>query len=85
MLHILFTLLIGLIVGVLARAIMRRIDPLDPAPPGILSAILFGLAGSVLIGVVFHFLGIHARVGILASVVGACLAMWLWHLVRTRL
>ena len=76
----LYTILIGLVVGALAKLIMPGKDP-----GGIIITILLGIGGAM----VAHFLGGLAglyregeRVGFIASVIGAVLLLWLYRRFR---
>ncbi len=77
--HILITLIVGLIVGALAKLVMPGRDP-----GGILITILLGIAGSFIAGVLGHALGwytVGEGPGIIASVVGAVILLAIYRLV----
>jgi uncharacterized membrane protein YeaQ/YmgE (transglycosylase-associated protein family) len=74
---ILWMIIIGLIAGALAKAIMPGRDP-----GGIIVTILLGIAGSVVGG--FLFGGTDGRVGIIGSIVGALILLGLYRLVIGR-
>ena len=69
--HILWTILIGLVVGALAKLVMPGKDP-----GGAIVTILLGIAGSFIAGMLGHALGwyeVGDGPGIIASVIGAVL------------
>jgi uncharacterized membrane protein YeaQ/YmgE (transglycosylase-associated protein family) len=71
--HILWTILIGLVIGALAKLIMPGKDP-----GGIIITILLGIAGSVLAFYVGRAAGWYApneTAGFLASIVGAIILL----------
>jgi uncharacterized membrane protein YeaQ/YmgE (transglycosylase-associated protein family) len=70
-------IIIGLIAGALAKAIMPGRDP-----GGVIVTILLGIAGSVVGG--FLFGGTDGRVGIIGSIVGALILLGLYRLVIGR-
>lgn len=75
--NILGTLLIGLIVGVIAKLLMPGKDP-----GGWVVAIVLGLAGSFLAGFLGRSLGWYSdgeSAGFIFSVVGAMLLLYLWR------
>jgi uncharacterized membrane protein YeaQ/YmgE (transglycosylase-associated protein family) len=74
---IIWMILIGLIAGALAKLIMPGRDP-----GGIIVTILLGIAGSLLGG--FLFGGSDGRVGIIGSIVGALILLFLYRLVVGR-
>jgi uncharacterized membrane protein YeaQ/YmgE (transglycosylase-associated protein family) len=74
---ILWMIIIGLIAGALAKAIMPGRDP-----GGIIITILLGIAGSVVGGYLFG--GADNQVGLIGSVVGALILLGLYRLVIGR-
>jgi uncharacterized membrane protein YeaQ/YmgE (transglycosylase-associated protein family) len=77
--HILITLIIGLIVGALAKLVMPGRDP-----GGIFITILLGVAGSFIAGALGHSLGWYAigeGPGLLASILGAVILLAVYRLV----
>lgn len=85
MLRIIVMLVVGLIAGALARLILPGKDPM-----GLLMTVLLGIAGSFLGGfignLIWHTEGesyFHPG-GILLSVVGAVLLLWIWRMIRAR-
>lgn len=77
--HILITLIVGLIVGALAKLVMPGKDP-----GGILITMLLGVAGAFVAGMLGHSLGWYAvgeGPGIIASVVGSVILLGVYRLV----
>jgi len=74
---IIWMILIGLIAGALAKLIMPGRDP-----GGIIITIVLGIAGSLLGG--FLFGGSDGRVGIIGSVVGALILLFIYRLIAGR-
>ncbi len=77
-------LVIGLIAGALARLIMPGRDPM-----GILATILLGIVGSVIGGLISMAIwsnerGGVPRAGILLSILGAIVVLWIWRMIRSR-
>jgi len=82
MLPILTMLLVGLVVGVLAKLLTPGRDP-----GGFVITILLGIAGSVLAGFIGRELGWYRQsqgAGWIASIVGAMLILFVYHVVRGR-
>ena len=80
--HILWMLVIGLIVGALAKFIMPGKDP-----GGVLITMLIGIAGSLLAGFLGRSLGWYSAgepAGFIASVIGAVLLLGIYRLVVGR-
>ena len=76
--HILFMLLIGLVIGALAKLVMPGKDP-----GGVIITILIGIAGSVLAGFIgreMQWYGTNQGAGFLASVAGAVLLLAAYRL-----
>jgi uncharacterized membrane protein YeaQ/YmgE (transglycosylase-associated protein family) len=75
-------IILGLIVGVLAKWIMPGKDP-----GGIIITILIGIAGAVVGGFVASLLGLGAVTGInivslVIAVIGALILLWVYRLLR---
>jgi uncharacterized membrane protein YeaQ/YmgE (transglycosylase-associated protein family) len=72
--HLLWTLIVGLIVGALAKAIMPGRDP-----GGLLVTMLLGIAGSFVATFIGRALGLYgahnAGAGVIASIIGAVLLL----------
>ncbi|HEX2202633.1 MAG TPA: GlsB/YeaQ/YmgE family stress response membrane protein [Longimicrobium sp.] len=74
---ILWMIIIGLIAGAIAKLIMPGRDP-----GGIVVTILLGIAGALLGG--FLFGGSDGRVGIIGSIVGALILLFVYRLMVGR-
>ena len=80
--HILITIIVGLIVGALAKLIMPGKDP-----GGIIITILLGIAGAFIAGVLGHALGwyeVGDGPGIIASIIGALILLAIYRAVIGR-
>lgn len=80
--HILTTLIIGLIVGALAKLVMPGKDP-----GGFIVTILLGIAGAFIAGWLGHALGWYETgesPGIIMSVIGAVILLGIYRLVIGR-
>jgi uncharacterized membrane protein YeaQ/YmgE (transglycosylase-associated protein family) len=80
--YILVTILVGLVVGVIAKLIMPGRDP-----GGAFVTILLGIAGSFVAGVLGHSLGWYAvgeGPGIVASVIGAVILLAIYRIIAGR-
>jgi uncharacterized membrane protein YeaQ/YmgE (transglycosylase-associated protein family) len=78
----LWTIIIGLIVGALAKFIMPGKDP-----GGIIITILLGIAGSFVGTFIGRALGLYASgqgAGIIMSILGAILVLWIYRMVVGR-
>ena len=69
---ILWTILIGFIVGAVAKFIMP-----GPNGGGFVMTTVLGIAGSFVGSFVFGLLGFGGSVGFIGSVIGAILILWL--------
>ena len=75
--HIIATIVIGLIVGALAKLVMPGRDP-----GGIIVTILLGIAGSFIAGMLGHAFGWYEpreAPGIIASILGAVLLLAIYR------
>ena len=81
--HIIWSLIVGLVVGAIAKFVMPGRDP-----GGIFITMLLGIAGSVLAGFLGRALGLYqsgtSGPGILASVVGAVIILALYRVIARR-
>lgn len=80
--HILYMLVIGLVIGALAKAVMPGRDP-----GGIFITILLGITGSLLAGFIGHQMDWYAPgqpASFLASIGGAVLLLIVYRMVMTR-
>jgi len=82
--NILITLIVGLVIGALAKLVMPGRDP-----GGILVTMLLGIAGAFVAGALGHSLGWYVLgegPGLIASVLGAMVLLGIYRLVaRPRL
>ncbi|MFM9927105.1 GlsB/YeaQ/YmgE family stress response membrane protein [Variovorax sp. H27-G14] len=77
--HILWTILIGFIAGLLARAVLPGNNSM-----GFILTVVLGIAGSLVATYAGQALGLYAAggaAGFIASVVGAAVLLVVWHLV----
>ncbi len=77
--EIIGTLVIGLIVGAVAKFLMP-----GPDPGGWILTILLGIAGSWVGGWVAGMLGMAGGVGFIGSVLGAMLLLFIYRLVAKK-
>jgi uncharacterized membrane protein YeaQ/YmgE (transglycosylase-associated protein family) len=80
--HWLWVILIGLVVGALAKLIMPGKDP-----GGIIITILIGIAGSLVGTWLGRALGLYQEgqsAGFIMSLIGAILLLGIYHLIRRR-
>lgn len=80
--HIIYMLVIGFIVGLLAKAVMPGRDP-----GGIIITILLGIAGSMLAGFIGREMNWYANnqaAGFIASIGGAILLLLAYRMVMSR-
>ena len=84
MLSLIAWLIVGLIAGALARLIMPGRDPM-----GIFMTILLGIVGSIVGGLVSWAIwpaerGDFPRAGLLLSILGAIIVLWIYRMVKSR-
>ena len=85
MLNILSWIIVGLIAGALARLIMPGRDPM-----GIVATIVLGIIGSLLGGFVSMAIwrnnntSVFQGSGLLLSILGAIVVLWIWRMVKSR-
>ncbi len=80
--HILWTILIGLIVGAIAKLLMPGRDP-----GGFIITILLGIAGAFIatyIGQAMHWYAEGQPAGFIASVIGAMILLIIYRLLRGK-
>lgn len=78
---IIWAIIMGLIVGFIAKLIMHG----TTGPSGCLPTALLGIAGSVIAAVVGQALGWYGQgqpAGFIASVIGAVVLLWIYKLMR---
>lgn len=76
---ILWMMIVGLVVGALAKVLMPGRDP-----GGLIMTIVLGIAGSILAGVTGRSMGWYASepAGFIASVLGAILLLALYRVIK---
>ena len=84
MLSFIAWLIVGLIAGALARLIMPGRDPM-----GIVMTIILGIVGSFVGGLVSWAIwgsnnGRFQPAGLLLSILGAIVVLWIWRMMRSR-
>lgn len=80
--HFLWMLVVGLIVGALAKLIVPGRDP-----GGIIVTMLIGVAGSFLAGMIGRAIGWYAEgqpAGFIASIIGAIALLAIYHAIKRR-
>ena len=78
----LWTLIIGLVVGAIAKFMMPGKDP-----GGIIVTMLLGVAGALLAGFLGRAMGAYAPeepAGMFAAVIGAMLILFIYRMIRMR-
>ncbi|MEO5799299.1 MAG: GlsB/YeaQ/YmgE family stress response membrane protein [Gemmatimonadales bacterium] len=75
--NILWTILIGFIIGVIAKFLMPGKDP-----GGFIITTLLGIAGSWVGGWISGMLGGTGTVGWIGSVLGAMLLLWIYRMMN---
>jgi uncharacterized membrane protein YeaQ/YmgE (transglycosylase-associated protein family) len=76
--QIVYMLVIGLVVGAVARFLLPGRDP-----GGIVTTMLLGIAGSIVAGILGHALGLYHESwvgGFIASIIGAMLLLLVYRL-----
>jgi uncharacterized membrane protein YeaQ/YmgE (transglycosylase-associated protein family) len=81
--HIIWTLVVGLIVGAIAKLLMPGRDP-----GGFIITMLLGIAGAFVAGLIGRSLGLYRAhdvgPGLIASILGAVLLLAVYRAVRGR-
>ena len=81
--HILWSLIVGLVVGALAKLFMPGKDP-----GGVIITMLLGIAGSLVAGFVGRSFGWYSSgtsgAGIIASIIGAMVLLGIYRLLLRR-
>jgi uncharacterized membrane protein YeaQ/YmgE (transglycosylase-associated protein family) len=80
--HILWMLIVGLVVGALAKLIMPGREP-----GGIIVTMLLGIAGSFLAGWIGRLVGWYQEgqsAGFITSIIGAIVILAIYHAIRRR-
>jgi uncharacterized membrane protein YeaQ/YmgE (transglycosylase-associated protein family) len=79
---IIWTVIIGLIVGAIAKALMPGRDP-----GGMIITIVLGIAGALLAGILGRAVGLYqpgTGAGIIGSIFGAMLLLWIYRRMTAR-
>jgi uncharacterized membrane protein YeaQ/YmgE (transglycosylase-associated protein family) len=82
MLSLIGTIVVGLVVGLIARALKPGDDSM-----GLIMTIILGIAGSLVAGYVGRALGWYQpgqAAGWIASIIGAIVLLIIYHLIRRR-
>jgi uncharacterized membrane protein YeaQ/YmgE (transglycosylase-associated protein family) len=77
----------AIIVGAIAGFLARWISPSPNNPQGFVLTTVLGIVGSVIatfLGRAIHLYGPDQEAGIIASIIGALIALWGWHAIATR-
>jgi len=80
--HILWTILIGLVAGVIAKLIMPGKDP-----GGIIITILIGIAGALIATYLGHLIGWYQAgqsAGFIGAIVGSILILLIYRLIKRK-
>ena len=80
--NILWTLIIGLVVGAIAKFLMPGRDP-----GGCIITVLLGIAGALLAGWIGHMVGWYSEnegAGFIAAIVGAFLLLLIYRVIAGR-
>ncbi|OGP61846.1 MAG: transglycosylase [Deltaproteobacteria bacterium RBG_13_47_9] len=80
--HILWTILIGLVAGVVAKLIMPGKDP-----GGLIITILLGIAGSLIATYLGHLIGWYQAgqsAGFIGAIIGSILILLIYRLIRRK-
>ena len=81
--HIIWTLIVGLIVGAIAKLLMPGRDP-----GGFIITMVLGIAGAFVAGMIGRALGLYhagdVGPGIIASILGAVLLLAVYRAIRGR-
>lgn len=80
--NILWTIIIGLVVGLIAKLLMPGRDP-----GGFIVTVLLGIAGAFVANLIGHSLGWYQNgqgAGIIASVIGAMLLLLIYRMIAGR-
>ena len=72
--HLLYVVIIGFLAGLIAKAIMPGKDA-----GGFIMTTLLGIGGSWVGGLLFGLLGMNPDVGLIGSVLGALVILWIYR------
>ena len=76
---LLWTILIGFLVGTLAQVLVGSKEP-----GGFILTTLLGIAGSWVGGMLFGLIGLSPRVGFIGSLIGAVVILYVYRWARNR-
>ena len=76
---LIIALLIGFIIGAVAKFFMPGEDP-----GGCFTTAILGIVGSWMGSLVFGLLGFSTPVGFIGSVIGAMIVLWIYRMMRKR-
>jgi uncharacterized membrane protein YeaQ/YmgE (transglycosylase-associated protein family) len=76
---IIVTIIVGFIVGLIARAIMPGRQSM-----GFIMTTILGIVGALVAGLVMQALGYPGAVGWIASVIGAIVVLWIYGAVTKK-
>jgi uncharacterized membrane protein YeaQ/YmgE (transglycosylase-associated protein family) len=79
MLGFMWWILIGFVIGTVAKWIMPGDENM-----GFIKTTLLGIGGSMAGGFVFGLLGMDGNVGFIGSVIGALLLLWLFNVMSKK-
>jgi uncharacterized membrane protein YeaQ/YmgE (transglycosylase-associated protein family) len=77
--HLLYVILIGFLAGLIAKAIMPGKDV-----GGFIMTTLLGIGGAWVGSFLFGMLGMNPNVGLIGSVIGALVILWLYRVLNKR-
>lgn len=72
--HLLYVVIIGFVAGLIAKALMPGKDA-----GGFIMTTLLGIGGSWVGGLLFGMLGMNPNVGLIGSVIGALVILWIYR------
>lgn len=72
--HLIYVIVIGFLVGLIAKALMPGKDP-----GGFVITTLLGIGGSWVGGFLAGMLGMNPSVGLIGSVIGAMVILWAYR------
>lgn len=81
--HILWTIIIGFVAGVIAKFIM----PGPNEPTGFIMTTILGIIGAFVatyLGQALHLYGPGDGAGFIGAIVGACIVLFVWGLIAGR-
>jgi uncharacterized membrane protein YeaQ/YmgE (transglycosylase-associated protein family) len=75
--HLLYVVIIGFVAGLIAKALMPGKDA-----GGFIMTTLLGIGGSWVGGLLFGLLGMNPNVGLIGSVIGALVILWVYRALK---